>query len=92
LAAGCVTVAAISIAVATVPIAVFSCLTAIGTAFGFVGIASRLKLFLFLSAKGKRITAIGTFEGLVLKTHRMTSSLNYLARARVIQILELNMK
>jgi len=88
LASGGIAVAIITIAI--VAVSVLSCfpsLTAIGTAFGFVGIASRLKLSLFLSAKGKSITAIGTFDGLVLKTHWMTSSLNYLARARVIQCL-----
>jgi hypothetical protein len=76
------------IAIAIVAVSVLSCfpsLTAFGATLGLVCIASRLELFLFLSAKGKSITAIGTFEGLVLKTHWMTSSLNYLARARVIQ-------
>jgi hypothetical protein len=83
-----VAVAIITIAAATVSIlACFPCLTALGAALWLVGIASRLELLLFLSGKGKAIPAIGTFKGLVLKTHWMTSSLNYLARVRAIQYL-----
>ena len=59
-----------SVARATVSVTFcFPCLAARGTALGLVSIASRLELFLFLSAKGKSIAAIGTFEGLILKTH-----------------------
>ena len=74
LASGPVAVAAVSKA-ATVVLR-FPRLTAFGTALGLVSVASHLELFLFLSAEGKGITAIGTFEGFVLKTHWMTSSPN----------------
>jgi hypothetical protein len=85
---GCVAVAAISVAITAVAVARrLPCLTAFGAAFGLVGIASRLEQLLFLSAEGKSITAIGTFEGLVLKTHWMASSLNDLVRVSVIQYL-----
>jgi hypothetical protein len=82
----------LAMAIASVSIAVakalcFPCLTAFGTAFGLIGVASLLELLLFLGAKGKGITAIGTSEGLIFKTHWMTSSLNHLVRARVIQYL-----
>ena len=71
-------IAAAIITIAVVAVSVLSCfpsLTALGATLGLVGIASRLELFLFLSAKGKSIPAIGTFECLILKTHWMTSSL-----------------
>jgi len=88
LTSGCVTVAAISIAVATATVALrFPCLSAFGAPFGFVSIASRLEQLLFVSAEGESTTAIGTFEGLVLKTHWMASSLNNLVRAWAIQYL-----
>jgi len=78
----------VTVAVTSVPVALgLPCLTAFGTAFGLVGVASRLELLLFLGAKSKRITAIGTLEGLVLKSHWMTSSLNHLVRAWAIQYL-----
>jgi hypothetical protein len=65
----------------------FSSLTAFGTAFGLIGVASRLELLLFLGAESKGITAIGTSEVFVFESHWMTSSLNHLVRARVIQYL-----
>jgi hypothetical protein len=88
-------VAAVSVAVTIVPEAVaivpvalrFPCLTALGAAFGLVGIASRMELLLFLGAKGKGFSAIGTREGFILKTHWMPSSLKNLVRVRVIQCL-----
>jgi hypothetical protein len=46
-----------------------------------------VELFLFLGAKGKGIIAVVTGEGLVLKTHWVTSSLDNLVRAWVIQYL-----
>ena len=87
-ASGCIAVVAISIAVAAKSILLcFPCLTAFGAALWLVRVASRMELLLFLSAKGKTFRAIETFECLVLKAHWMTSSLNYLVRARVIQYL-----
>jgi hypothetical protein len=65
----------------------FPCLTAFGAAFGLVGIASLLELLLFLGSESKGITAIGTSEVFVFESHRMTSSLNHLVRARAIQYL-----
>ena len=83
-----ISIAAVSIAVAAIPVALrFPCLTALGAAFGLVGIASRLELLLFPGAKRKRFSAVGTREGFILKTHWMPSSLKYLVRARVIQYL-----
>jgi hypothetical protein len=90
------TIASISVAITIVTVAIaataakafcFPCLTAFGAALGLVGIASRLELLLFYSAKGKGIIAIRTGECFVFKTHWMASSLNNLVRARVIQYL-----
>jgi hypothetical protein len=53
-----------------------SFLTAFRTALGLVGVAFRLEKLLVFSAKGESGSAIGTLDGLVLKTHWMTSSLN----------------
>jgi len=88
LASGCVAVAIISVAASTISVlSCFPCLTAFGAAFGLVSIASRLELLLFLSTKGESITTIGTFEGLILKTHWMASSLKNLVGAWAIQYL-----
>lgn len=93
MARGAITVSTITIAVATVSVtACLPCVAAFSAAFGFVGIAPRLELFLFLSAKGKSITAIGTFERLVLKRHWMTSSLLYLARVLATQYVRKTVK
>jgi hypothetical protein len=62
LASGGIAMAIMTVAV--VAVSVLSCfpsLTAFGATLGLVCIASRLELFLFLSAKGKSIPAIGTF-------------------------------
>jgi hypothetical protein len=76
LARGSVTVATISIAVATVSVlSCFPSLTAFGTAFGLISITLGLEKLLILNAESESIAAIGTFECLVLKTHWMTSSL-----------------
>jgi hypothetical protein len=83
-----VSVAAVSVAVASIPVALrFPCLTALGAAFGLIGIASRPELLLFVSGEGKGIAAVGTREGFILKTHWMPSSLKNLVRVRVIQYL-----
>jgi hypothetical protein len=88
LASRSVTIAIISIAVATVSVlACFPCLAAFGATLGLVSITSRLELFLFLSAEGETSPAVGTVECLVLKTHWMTSSLTNLVGARAIQYL-----
>jgi len=68
LASGGIAVAIITIAAVSV-LSCFPSLTAFGATLGLVCIASRLELFLFLSAKGKSIPAIRTFECLILKTH-----------------------
>jgi len=65
-----------SVARATVSIAFcFPCLAAGRAALGLIGVALRLEELLVFSAKGERSPAIGTLDGLVLKTHWMTSSL-----------------
>ena len=58
----------------TIPLGL-PCLPATRTALGLIGIAFRLEEFLLRSAEGKRRTAIGTLECLVLETQRMTSFL-----------------
>lgn len=91
LASGGIAMAIITIAI--IAVAVLSCfpgLTAFGTTLGLVCIASRLELFLFLSAKGKSIPAIGTFECLVFKSHWMTSSLTYSSWCLGHPILKIN--
>jgi hypothetical protein len=88
LAWGFVTVASISIAIATVSVALrLPCLTAFGAAFGFIGITLGLEKLLILNAESESLSAVGTFECLILKTHWMTSSLMNLAGVRAIQYL-----
>ena len=53
------------------------CLTAFGTALWLIGVAFGLEEFLIFSAERKGSATIGTRKGLILKTHWMTSSLNY---------------
>jgi hypothetical protein len=50
-------------------------LTALGAAFRFVRVAFRLEKFLVFSTERKGRATIGTCEGLILKSHWMTSSL-----------------
>jgi hypothetical protein len=50
-------------------------LSARGTPLGLIGIALGLEKLLLLSAEVKGSSAIGTLNGLVLKSHWMTSSL-----------------
>ena len=79
------------IAVTTVPIPLcLPCLSAWSTALGFISIAPGLIELLFPSGEAEVGPTVGTLDCFVLKTHWMTSSLKYLVRARVIQILELN--
>jgi hypothetical protein len=56
--------------------------TAFSAALGLVGVTPRFEQLLFVSAVGEFITAIGTFERLVLKRHRVTSSLLILIELR----------
>jgi hypothetical protein len=62
---------------------------AIRTALRLVGVAFRTEKLLVFSAESESNSAIGALNGLVLKTHLMTFSLNYLVRARVIQIIDI---
>jgi len=53
-------------------------LTAGGASFGFVGVAFGLEKFLILGAENECDAAVCTLDGLVFKTHCLTSSLkNY---------------
>jgi hypothetical protein len=52
----------------------FPCLTACGAALGFVFKTFGLVKLLFLSAECEGSSAIGALDGLVLKSHWMTSS------------------
>ena len=64
------------VAVATVAITLcLPCLTAGGTPFWFIGVASRRKQLLFLRTKGETSSTIGTLDCFVLKTHQITSFL-----------------
>jgi hypothetical protein len=54
----------------------FPCLAAFRASLGLVGVAFGLEKLLVFGAKGKRGAAIGALKGLILKTHRMTSSLD----------------
>ena len=55
----------------------FPCLPTGRAPLGFVGVAFRPEKFLVFSAEVERGAAIGTLDRLILKTHRMTSSLTY---------------
>ena len=50
-------------------------LAACGAALGLISIAFRLEELLFLGAESEVSPTIGTLKRLILKTHRMTSSL-----------------
>ena len=62
-------------------------LAACWTALGLVSKAFGLEEFLFLSAEGEASPTVGTLESLVLKIHRMTSSLFLVGYELVIQHL-----
>jgi hypothetical protein len=74
-------------AVGAISAAVFIGSAAEGTALWLLGKAFGLVEFLFSGGKSKRGAAIGTLEGLFLKSHWMISSLTDLVGARVIQYL-----
>jgi hypothetical protein len=65
----------------------FPGLPAGGAASGLISVAPGLELLLFIGAVDKSSRAIGTGNGLILKTHWMTSFLKDLAEAKVIQDL-----
>ena len=96
LAAGCIAVAASSVAAFVAVTAVagalcFPCLTAFRAAFRFVGITSRMELFLLINAERIGFIAVVAGEGLVLKTHWMTSSLKLFSQSSGHPILDVNL-
>jgi len=65
-----------SVAVATTSVPLcLPCLSAWGTALGFIGIALGLKELLVLSGEAEVSPTIGTLDGFILKSHWMTSFL-----------------
>jgi len=58
----------------------FPCLAARGTALGLISIALGLKELLVFNAENERGATIGALDGLVLKNHWMTSSLQISVR------------
>jgi hypothetical protein len=65
-----------SVVAATVSVPLrLPCLPARGTSLGLIGIAPGLKQLLLVGAEGEVSPTIGALDGLVLKTHWVTSSL-----------------